>query len=260
MTRSTRRARRTRESRREGNATQAGEKHVLPLAASLSTALASLFVLCALLVMFAWPAAPAARDKGFLAAARAQAKESVAQLRTLTLPEFVARVAERLRNEGVPVTVEGAGTILVLDDAAAPEAHFARSEPMPLPQSRSRLETFARALSWGLNCYVEPVDARGAGRCGDAPTVACEQGYAPLRFAGVEFEGHADALPFRPNPRGEDNESLAAARGSAAKDVVEGCLPDGVVVLTSRGTGARAPRVDPASDGRNRRVEIRFLP
>ena len=254
MSRTTRRGQRARRDERnlEGEGGFFGQ-HALPLVASVQAALSALFLLCCLLVLVAWPPAREVKEKGLLAAARDQVKMTAEQLKTLTLPEFVAKVAGRLRDEGVAVTLEEGGTRLVFNDASA---HFDRGSAALRDDTRKKFEAFSRALAWGMTCHVKPVLTS----CGTQTLLACEKGYAPFSFPGIAFVGHADAVPFRANPEGRTNETLSLERGLTAKDAVESCLQEAEVDFLSEGLGATVPLVKPGVDARNRRVEVRFLP
>jgi|GEM_PF-4782341 len=247
----------------------------IALAAVGSAAAAATFLVCALLLLLVWPAPSQAREQGFLAAAKAQAKATVAALRALTLPEFVAQVVARLKSEGVPAHTVDGGTTIVL---GARQAQFASARSEPLEASRRDLESFSRALAWGLNCYVKPGRALRTDACGRPlkEEAACEQGYAPFSFEGVEFAGHADAVPFRAPSPTRNNETLALARAEEAKSLVASCLAESgesdssaksdvaeksaEISLRARGSGAKEPLVEPATEGANRRVELRFVP
>ncbi|MCA2962017.1 MAG: hypothetical protein IOD12_17335 [Silvanigrellales bacterium] len=254
MSRTTRRGQRARRDQRnlEGEGGILSQ-HALPLVASVQAGLLALFLLCCLLVLVAWPPAREVKEKGLLAAAREQVKMTAEQLKTLTLPEFVAKVASRLRQEGVAVTLDEGGTRLVFNSA---DAHFDRGSAELREDTRKKFEAFSRALAWGMSCHVKPVSTS----CGTQTLLACEKGYAPFSFRGLALVGHADAVPFRANPEGRSNETLSVERGLAAKDVVESCLQDAEVEFLPQGLGATLPRVSPGVDARNRRVEVRFLP
>lgn len=254
MSRTTRRLRRSRQHERamrnEGGVLGL---RALPLTASLQASLAALFMLCCLLVLVVWPPAREAEEKGFLAAIRDQVKTTALELRTLSLPEFVEKVASRLRDDGVPVSVEEGGTRLVFEDVGP---HFDRGSAAFRADAKQKFEAFSRALAWGMNCYVRPVSTS----CGTQSLVACEKGYSPFAFRGIALVGHADAVPFRPNAQGRTNETLSSERGLAAKSLVEPCLGGANLEFLIEGLGASMPMVSPGEDARNRRVEVRFVP
>ena len=200
-------------------------------------------------------------------------------LEPMTLTELLAEMSKRLGTEGVVARVRGEnGTLRVLVDGPM----FPLSKATVASSKQNQIAAVADTLAWAVHCHVRftgelsGLEAKDVFReCGlaDSQTYKCIPEKGRVEVAGIRFEGHADAVPFRKNSVDEketerftNNQELSDARSVYFANQVVQCAEAKLRSLgaevniphETRGYSDSMPAEQDSKDPKNRRVEIHF--
>lgn len=196
----------------------------------------------------------------------------------MTLAELLMAMRNRLRDQNVTSQVRvNDGTLRVMSNVA----HYALSKADLPPDREADADAIADTLAWAVHCHIDfsgemtsSEEGASLGACARSGVsrssgYSCLPGKGKVVLAGIRFEGHADAVPFKPTKRKRafnNNQELSDARAERFAQRILGCAEEN---LAESGTSVKIPfelsgysNDKPAEksgrDPRNRRVEIHF--
>jgi hypothetical protein len=198
-------------------------------------------------------------------------------LKPLTLDELLQELRKRLAQENVTTKVDTLhGKLRLLSNAPL----FALSQPNMDRAHTSDARKVAEALAWAARCHIDFQNSMDAtkspiaqvcqlGNRAETRTFSsCWQDRGRVSISHIRFEGHADSIPFRAQPKGEfnDNQSLSTARAERFADRVVKCAQSDLkqhgsssaMPYEAIGLGSEYSAEQSGRDPRNRRIEVRF--
>lgn len=196
----------------------------------------------------------------------------------LTLAELLLAMRNRLRDQNVTSQVRvNEGTLRVMSTVA----HYALSRADLAPEREVDADAIADTLAWAVHCHIDfsgemdlSDEDGGASACSQSRSTrqsayTCLPGKGKVALAGIRFEGHADAVPFKPASRKRafnNNQELSDARAARFAQRILGCAEENLAVSGTpvkipfevSGHADDKPAEKSGRDPRNRRVEIHF--
>jgi flagellar motor protein MotB len=198
-------------------------------------------------------------------------------LKPLTLDELLQELRKRLAQEHVATKVDMLhGRLRLLSNAPL----FALSQPIMDSAHTRDARKVAEALAWAARCHIDFQDSHDVtqspssqvcplgNRAETQSFASCLQDRGRVSISHIRFEGHADSVPFRAQPKGEfhDNQSLSTARAERFADNIVTCAhsdlkrrgSSSAMPYEAIGLGSEYSAEQSGRDPRNRRIEVRF--